>query len=158
MGDSLFYTTLDVLILAIAASMVLSGIWWAWIAQILYGAFVLIPIKYFFLKWGYEGFTGVTRFTETLRMLTEFLGMVGVGVVAALIYLYVPVTVPITITTATHTTVSVGSLINTILPGLIPVLFAAFAYWLYTKKVGVAKVVGIIFVIVFVLGALGILG
>jgi mannose/fructose/N-acetylgalactosamine-specific phosphotransferase system component IID/mannose/fructose/N-acetylgalactosamine-specific phosphotransferase system component IIC len=157
-GDSLFYTTLDVLILALAASFVLSGIWWAWIAQILYGLFVLIPIRYFFLKWGYEGFTGVARFTETLKYLTELLGMVGVGVVAALIYLYVPVTIPITITTATHTTVSVQSLINTILPGLIPVLFAGFAYWLYTRRISVAKVVGIIFVIAFVLGALGILG
>ena len=156
--SDLFYTTLDVLILAIATSMVLSGIWWAWIARVLYGAFVLIPIRYFFLKWGYEGFAGVTKFIETLRAFTEFLSMVNIGIVAALIYLYVPVTVPITITTATHTTVSVGSLINTILPGLIPVLFAVFAYWLYTKKTGVAKVVGIIFVIAFVLGALGILG
>ncbi len=51
-GNSLFYTTLDVVILALAASLVLSRLWWAWPAQILYGLIVLIPIRYFFLRRG----------------------------------------------------------------------------------------------------------
>lgn len=159
-GDAVFYTTLDVIVLAIGASLVLSGFWEGALLAIGYGLFVLVPVRWIFIREGYNSTRGMAAHTttETLSKVTEFVGTIGLAIVGALIFLYVSIHTPITYTTTvngTATTVVLQNLLNSIFPGLIPVLFAAFAYMLYVRKFSVLRVLLIVFLIAWVLGALG---
>jgi len=55
-------------------------------------------------------------------------------------------------------TVALQDTLDGILPKLLPIALVAFCYWLIKKKVNPVRVIGIVAVIAFVLGALGILG
>ncbi len=159
-GDAVFYTTLDVIVLAVGASLVLSGIWEGMLLAVAYGLFVLVPVRYYFIKQGYNSAMGLaaSTTTETLNKVTEFVGAIGLAIIGALIFLYVPIHTPLAYTTVVNGVkhvVVVQSLLNTIFPGLIPVAFAGTAYYLYRRKFSILKVLLIIFVIAWVLGALG---
>lgn len=55
-------------------------------------------------------------------------------------------------------TVALQDTLDGILPRLLPIILVGFCYWLLKKKVTPVRVILIVAVLAFVLGALGILG
>jgi len=110
-----------------------------------------------------EDIEGNTDF-NTLRKAAQILGLTVVGgfvpsmIGLALKYTYArSLTDPTTGETVVKT-VALQDTLDGILPKLLPIVLVAFCYWLLKKKVNPVRVILIVAVIAFVLGALGILG
>jgi len=137
---------------------------------------IILPLLALFLArwplftWGYkrsvailEDIEGNTDF-NTLRKAAQILGLTVVGgFVPSMIGLALKYTYSKTLTDpntgeAVVKTVALQDTLDGILPKLLPILLVAFCYWLLKKKVTPVRVILIVAVIAFVLGALGILG
>ncbi len=55
-------------------------------------------------------------------------------------------------------TVALQDTLDGILPKMLPIVFVGFCYWLLKKKVSPVRVILIVAVVAFVLGALGVMG
>jgi len=136
---------------------------------------IILPLLALFLarwplfKWGYkrsvailEDIEGNTDF-NTLRKAAQILGLTVVGgFVPSMIGLALKYTYSKTLVDEAGVevvkTVALQDTLDGILPKLLPITLVAFCYWLLKKKVSPVRVILIVAVIAFVLGALGVLG
>ncbi len=160
LGDGMFWFTWRPIAFGIGASIAMTaGILGPAIALILW-----IPIVWFvawlLLQLGYKyGFNIVAIFQSgKIEIIRAVAAALAVAIIAALGVTYVNVIVPVKITGIHGAAISIQSAIDKIMPRLIPLLFLLGAFGLMKKGISPVKVLGLYFLIGFVLGLIGILG
>jgi PTS system mannose-specific IID component len=167
-GDTIQAILYRPIVAVFAASLALAGSYVGPLLIFLSGILwtvLMIPLFYF----GYRQGVGVAREVSSegrLTRLTELLTTMGMIVIGGFIpSIMAAVQTPLkyvqTVSTQgqVHTeTIAVQSILDKIVPYLIPVAFVALAYWLLRGlKLSAVWVLVILFVVAFVLGVFGIL-
>ncbi len=167
-GDTIQAILFRPIIAVIAASLALSGNYFGPLIMFLSGILwtvLMIPLFYFGYRQGIgvahevssEG--RVSRFTDMVTMM----GMIVIGAFIPSIMAAVVTPLKYSQTVSNlgqaHTeTVALQSTLDALIPYLIPVVFVAFAYWLLRGlKLSAVWVLIVLFIVAFILGAVGIL-
>lgn len=114
----------------------------------------------FMFNQGYKlGIQSIDKFLDSkvLNKITQFLGMIGLFCLGAMIVKYVPVQA-IAKFKLEASTLDVGKTLNQIIPSILPLSFTLLAYWLQVKGLSITKVLAILFAIGMIGGGLGFLG
>jgi len=157
-GDTLFGVIANTIIFSIGSYMALQGnplgIW----INLIWAAFRIV-LRGWFLKTGYrEGTKIVTSMGATLNRITEAASVLGLTVVGALIPSVIRANIPL-VFEAGEVTMELQSVIDQMMPALIPVLLVVLVYWLLGRKgMSSSKAILIVIAISLVLGGFGILG
>lgn len=167
-GDTIQAILFRPIVAVFAASLALSGNYFGPLIMFLSGILwtvLMIPLFYF----GYRQGIGVAHEVSSegrVSRFTDMVTMMGMVVIGAFIpSIMAAVTTPLKYSQTVsnlgqaHTeTVALQSTLDSLIPYLIPVVFVAFAYWLLRGlKLSAVWVLIILFVVAFVLGAVGIL-
>lgn len=167
-GDTIQAILFRPIVAVIAASLALSGSYFGPLIMFLSGILwtvLMIPLFYF----GYRQGIGVAQEVSSEGRVTRFTDMVtmmGMVIIGAFIpSILSSVTTPIKYSQSVsnlgqvHTeTVALQTTLDKLLPYMIPVALVVFAYWLLRgPKISAVWVLIILFVVAFVLGAVGIL-
>lgn len=150
-GDALFYLTLLPITGGIAASLSSQGnIAGPFLFLI---AFNLIHFgsRFFFMNYGYNtGTKAMASLKENTKKVSRAASIVGLTVVGALIASYVNFTLDWTVQAGEIPVKIQEDVLDAIMPGLLPLLYTVFCYWLLKKGksplllIGVTLVVGIV--------------
>lgn len=157
-SDTLFQAIVKTIFGAIAAYMALEGssvgIWLWIIANV-----VKIVIAQQFMHVGYrQGIKLVTTMGSQLKKITECANVLGLTVIGALIPSVVKANVPYVFHSG-GVELEIQSILDKIMPSLLPVLIVALIYWLLgKKKMNTTKAVLLLILIAIITSALGILG
>lgn len=157
-GDTIFGVIIPTIFGSIGAYMGLKGspigalMWIAVNLLIFFLRFSLLPLGY------YQGEKLIDSAEGKLNLITQSAILLGLTVVGALIPTVVTVNVPLVFQTG-KVTLKLQSVLNEIMPSLVPVLLVAFVYWLLgKKKVTSTKVILFVLVLGIVLSYFNILG
>ncbi|MDR1793876.1 MAG: PTS system mannose/fructose/sorbose family transporter subunit IID [Erysipelotrichaceae bacterium] len=157
LGDSLFFITGKVILSSIAGYMALNGS--------LFGMVIILAVmvgisylKYKFFYLGYQqGAKFITDQRANLEMLTASAIIIGFVVVGAMIPSMVSVATPLTFQVG-DVTIVVQEMLNTILPGLLPVVVTGLIYYgLALKGMTTVRMVWLIIVVAIALSCIGII-
>lgn len=158
-GDSLFWGTLRVIGVGVAAPLAIQG---SILGPILYLLINVVPselLRWFGFKLTYEGGSKfLTKITESgaLQKMTEAAKILGLVVIGAMISSLVVIDVPKEINLG-GTEVSIQETLDSLMPKLLPLLVTFGCYWLVQKKVnGTLILIGLI-VLGIIAVALGLL-
>lgn len=166
-GDTIVWALYNSIIFSIGAGMALQG---SLIGPLFVALFVFFPynaVRYWQFFWAYrQGEKLVTSFgSGMIARVTEAATIVGLIVVGGFAPSIVNVKTPWTITTsatvngqAATTKVVVQTQLDALLPYLLPILTVGLAYWLLKRGWSPIKVIALLVVLGFVLGAIGGLG
>jgi PTS system mannose-specific IID component len=163
-GDTIQAVLVKPIAFIIAASMASEGSFLSLLVMIL--PFVALwYVRFPLFKFGYNRSVSVIQDINgdsTLNRFKEAAQIVGLtvigGFVPSMIEVVLPLTYEKTLNGVTET-VAIQDTLDGILPYLLPILIVWFCYWmLHNKKIKPVQAIGIITVIAFVCGALGILG
>lgn len=157
-GDTIVGVILPTIFGSIAAYMVLKGnpigaiIW-------LIANFVVLFLRFTLLPLGYsQGEKLIYAAGNKLNRLTDAAILLGVTVVGALIPTVINANVPLIFKTG-KVTLKVQSILDQIMPALIPVLLVVVCYWLLgKKKMTSTKLIITVLVCGIILGGFGIIG
>ncbi|MDO1604939.1 PTS system mannose/fructose/sorbose family transporter subunit IID [Lactobacillus sp. YT155] len=157
-GDTLFGVILPTILGSIGAYMALKGNVTGAVLWILVN-FAVIFIRYPLLRLGYQqGAKLVNEYGERLNLLTDSAILLGMTVVGALIPTVVNATVPFVYHSG-KVTLKMQSMLDQIMPSLVPALLVFLVYWLLGKpKVTSTKMILFVLVLSIVLSAFKILG
>lgn len=157
-GDTLFGVIANTVIFSIGSYMALQGNPIGVFVYLLWGL-VRMLLRGQFMQMGYrQGVKIVTSMGERLNQLAASASVLGVTVVGALIPSVISANVPFVFHSG-DVELEIQSVLDQILPALIPVTLVAFLYWLLGKR-GMTSFKAIILVMVIgvVLSLLGVLG
>ena len=144
LGDSFFWGTLRLIATGIGTSLALKG---NILGPILFVLIFNIPhilVRWLFTRWGYVLGTGVLQRIQQSCMMesvTYGASIIGLMVVGAMTASMIDITIPITFGTGEAKT-EVQSIINDIMPCLLPLLSFGIVYWLLGKKVQPLAIIG----------------
>lgn len=158
LGDTFFTVTLDTIFGAIAAYMALHGDPTGCIIWLIFNLFRIFIVGKF--AWiGYtQGRKIVTSVGSLLKNITDSSVVLGITVIGALIPTVVKIKVPFTYTSG-ELTIKMQDVLNQVMPGLLPVCFVFFTYWLLgRKRMTSTKVIFILVALGLGLSWFGILG
>lgn len=160
-GDSLLWGTLRIIATGIGTSLAMQG---NILGPILFFLIFNIPhviLRYICMMGGYQFGAGfLTKMQEggLMEQLTYGASILGLMSIGGMIATMVNVNVPLTYGSGDGAIV-IGDIINGIVPGLLPLLFTGFIYWLVTKKKMKTTVALVVILLIGILGSLtGILG
>lgn len=156
-GDTMFGVIANTIIFSIGSYMALQGSSFGIWLNLIWAA-IRIFLRGWFIKTGYnQGTRLITSVSTMLGRVTEAASVLGLTVVGALIPSVIGVTVPY-VFEAGEVTMELQSMLDQILPGMIPVLFVVLLSKLLSlKKMSSAKAIWIVIALSLVLGGLGIL-
>ncbi len=166
-GDTLVWALYNSIIFSIGASMALAGNVLGPILVILLVFFPYLAVRYWQFFWAYRQGTNLVAQLGggVIARVTEFATLVGLIVIGGFAPSIVRLTVAWTpsITTTVQgqpatTTINIQQQLDSILPFMLPVLVTALAYWLLKKGWSPVAVLGVLFVIGFIGGAIGLFG
>ncbi|GEL15878.1 PTS system mannose/fructose/sorbose family transporter subunit IID [Pediococcus cellicola] len=157
-GDTIFGVIIPTIFGSISAYMALRGNPIGAIIWMLVNIGIVF-LRYPILKLGYtQGAKIVSEYSERLNLLTDSAILLGLTVVGALIPTVVTAKVPFVYRSG-KVVLKLQTILNQIMPGLIPVLLVALVYWMLgRKKVTSTKMIIFVMVLAIVLKALNILG
>ncbi|KRL63538.1 phosphoenolpyruvate-dependent sugar phosphotransferase system EIID [Lactobacillus psittaci DSM 15354] len=157
-GDTIFGVIIPTICGSIGAYMGLKGnalgaiIWLLVNIFVLFARFAILPMGY------YQGEKLIDSAQGKLNAITDSAILLGVTVVGALIPTVIKAHVPF-VFKAGKVTLKLQTVLNQIMPSLIPVLLVAFVYWLLgRKKMTSTKVILLVLVLGIVLSYFHILG
>lgn len=160
-GDSLFWGTLRIIATGIGTSLALQG---NVLGPILFFLIFNIPhviLRYICMMGGYKfgaGFLSKVQQNGLMEKVTYGASIVGLMSIGAMIATMVAVNIPFTYE-SNGASIVIGDILNSIMPGLLPLLFTAFIYWLVTKKKMKTTWILMLIIAIGILGSLtGILG
>ena len=160
-GDSLFWGTLRIIATGIGTSLALQG---NVLGPILFFLIFNIPhviLRYICMMAGYKfgaGFLSKLQQNGLMEKVTYGASIVGLMSIGAMIATMVAVNIPFTYE-SNGASIVIGDILNSIMPGLLPLLFTAFIYWLVTKKKMKTTWILMLIIAIGILGSLtGILG
>lgn len=158
-GDSVMNSLIEVILMSIGMTLAYQG---NVFGPILY-AITWVPlslwISWFLMKKGYElGVDSISVLSGTaMSRLVEGLTEVGLVVIGGLTATYVALSTTLEISVIDADSTSVQAVLDSILPGLLPLCITLLSYWLLTKKkVSPMVLILILFVVGTVLSVLGI--
>ncbi|WEV41255.1 PTS system mannose/fructose/sorbose family transporter subunit IID [Lactobacillus sp. ESL0684] len=134
-GDSFFWGTLRVIATGIGTSLAMQGNILGPILFLLIFNIPAIIARYYGLFIGYNigsSFIDKVQKTGLMDKLTYGASVLGLGVVGAMVATMVTVNMPMKIGTGADAT-TVQKIFDGIVPGIIPLLFTGFIYWLDKK-------------------------
>lgn len=157
-GDTIFLVILPTIFGSIGAYMGLKGNPAGAILWLLVN-FVVLFLRFSFLPLGYsQGEKLIYSAGNKLNRLTDAAILLGVTVVGALIPTVVKAHVPFVFKTG-KVTLKAQSILNQIMPSLVPVALVAICYWLLgKKKMTPSRLIVIVLIAGIILGAFGIIG
>ena len=138
-GDSLYHGTLRPLIAGLAVSMIAASNYTSPAGSIL---FLLVmagvgqAIRYFGIMKGYEkGFELVDKIQNSglLQRITKYAGIVACIVIGGWVSSFVWVSTPLSFTSG-ETTIALQSVLDGLMPNLLPLITTLICYWLLKKK------------------------
>jgi mannose/fructose/N-acetylgalactosamine-specific phosphotransferase system component IID len=166
-GDTLVWALYNSIIFSIGASLALGGSALGPILVVLLVFFPYLAVRYWQFFWAYNQGTNIVTSLGggLIARITEFATLVGLVVVGGFAPSIVRLAVawkPVFITTVqgqeAKTVIDIQADIDLILPYMLPVLATALAYWLLKKGWSPVAVLGILFLIGFIGGAIGLFG
>ena len=166
-GDTIIWAIYNSIIFSLGASMALNGNALGPILVILLVLFPYFGVKYWQFFWAYRQGTNLVAELGggMIARVTEFATLVGLVVIGGfatsivkLNILWQPVVSNTVSGKAANTTIAIQTELNAILPYMLPVLAVALAYWLLKKGWSPVAVLGVLFVVGFIGGAIGFFG
>lgn len=166
-GDTLVWALYNSIIFSIGASMALGGSVLGPILVLVLVFFPYLGVRYWQFFWAYNQGTNLVSQLGggVIGKITEFATLVGLVVIGGFAPSIVRMTIawqPSITTTvegeAATTTINIQQQLDAILPFMLPVLITALAYWLLKRGWSPVAVLGVLFVIGFIGGAIGLLG
>ena len=166
-GDTLVWALYNSIIFSIGASMALNGSVLGPIFVLLFVFFPYLAVRYWQFTWAYK--QGVNLVTQLgggiIAQITEFATIVGLivigGFAPSIVHLNIAWKPAIAATVqgeAVTQVIDIQAQLDSILPFMLPVLVTALAYWLLKKGWSPVAVLGVLFVIGFIGGAIGFFG
>lgn len=166
-GDTLLWALYNSIIFSIGASMAIAGSVMGPIFVLIFVFFPYLGVRYWQFFWAYN--QGVNLITSLgggiISKITEFATLVGLIVIGGFAPSIVRLNiawVPAIATTvqgeAVTLPIDIQAQLDSILPYMLPVLITALAYWLLKKGWSPVAVIGVLFVIGFIGGAIGFFG
>lgn len=160
-GDSLLWGTLRIIATGIGTSLALQG---NILGPILFLLIFNIPhiiLRYICMMGGYKlgaGFLSKMQQGGLMDKVTYGVSIVGLMSIGAMIATMVTVNIPLSYGEG-DSAIVIGDILNGIIPGIIPLLFTGFIYWLVTKKKMKTTVALLLILVIGIIGSLtGILG
>ncbi|MDE6944877.1 MAG: PTS system mannose/fructose/sorbose family transporter subunit IID [Lachnospiraceae bacterium] len=160
-GDSLLWGTLRIIATGIGTSLALQG---NILGPILFLLIFNIPhiiLRYICMMGGYKlgaGFLTKMQQGGLMDKVTYGAAIVGLMSIGAMIATMVTVNIPLSYGEG-DSAIIIGDILNGIIPGIIPLLFTGFIYWLVTKKKLKTTVALLMILVIGIIGSLtGILG
>ncbi len=160
-GDSLLWGTLRIIATGIGTSLALQG---NILGPILFLLIFNIPhiiLRYICMMGGYRlgaGFLSKMQQGGLMDKVTYGAAIVGLMSIGAMIATMVTVNIPLSYGEG-DSAIVIGDILNGIIPGIIPLLFTGFIYWLVTKKKMKTTVALLLILVIGIIGSLtGILG
>ncbi|MFC6169539.1 PTS system mannose/fructose/sorbose family transporter subunit IID [Loigolactobacillus jiayinensis] len=156
-GDTIFGVIIPTILGSLGAYMALKGNPTGAIVWFLVNVGIIF-IRYPLMRLGYsQGAKIVSEYNEKLTLLTDSAILLGVTVVGALIPTVINAKVPFVYHSG-KVTLKMQSMLDQIMPSLVPVLLVALVYWLLgKKKVTSTKMIIFVMVLAIVLHAVNIL-
>ena len=164
-GDTLVWALYNSIVFSIGASLALGGSVLGPILVLLLVSFPYLAVRYWQFTWAYKQGTNLIASLGggIIAKVTEFATIVGLVVIGgfapSIVRLTVAWTPTITSTTAggetVTTTINIQQQLDAILPYMLPVLVTALAYFLLKRGWSPVAVLGVLFVIGFIGGAIG---
>ncbi|MDY5270925.1 PTS system mannose/fructose/sorbose family transporter subunit IID [Tractidigestivibacter sp.] len=158
-GDSVTQSLVRVVLLSIAIGLASQGSALGPVLLIVLFSAYALGVGYFCYNAGYRfGKNAVTKLLAggLVKQLTEGLGAMGMMVLGCLVATVIPIACPITLQLATGT-IEVQSILDTILPRLLPLISFLTTYHFIKRGVKPTTVIIAMFVIAIILSPLGIL-
>lgn len=160
-GDSLLWGTLRIIATGIGTSLALQG---NVLGPILFFLIFNIPhiiLRYICMMGGYKlgaGFLTKMQQGGLMDKVTYGAAIVGLMSIGAMIATMVTVNIPLSYGSGDNAIV-IGDILNGIIPGIIPLLFTGFIYWLVTKKKMRTTAALLLILVIGIVGSMtGILG
>lgn len=159
-GDSFMWGTLRIIATGIGTSLALQG---NILGPILFLLVFNVPhylIRYLCMMTGYKlgsGFLSKLQKSGMMDGLTYGASILALMVIGGMISSFVTLKIPLKIGTG-KTAVSIESIINGIIPNVLPLLFTALIYWMLKKGLKTTHILGIIAVLGIVGAFFGFLG
>lgn len=157
-GDPIFWGTLRPICAALGASLAMSGSLFGPILFFVLFNLIRLLVRWFGIKYGYSKGTDIISDVggNALQKLTEGASILGLFVMGALVNKWTTVNIPVVISQVTMqdgkvVTTTVQSILDQLMPGLVPLLLTFVCMKLMKKKVSPIW-------IIFGLFAVGILG
>jgi mannose/fructose/N-acetylgalactosamine-specific phosphotransferase system component IID len=157
LGDSLIAGTANAILLTVAMGMALQG---NLLAPLFFAlswiAFILI-VDIYLIRAGYRAGYGMSNMGllagERVKQLTEFMTVLGMVVVGALLASFIKMNSTISWSFQGNTT-SLQSVLDSLMPGLLPLLLTGFLWYLYQfKNWSILKLLGLT-VLIGIVGSL----
>ena len=160
-GDSLLWGTLRIIATGIGTSLALQGNILGPILFLLVFNIPHIILRYICMMGGYRlgaGFLSKMQQGGLMDKVTYGAAIVGLMSIGAMIATMVTVNIPLSYGEG-DSAIVIGDILNGIIPGIIPLLFTGFIYWLVTKKKMKTTVALLLILVIGIIGSLtGILG
>ena len=160
-GDSFIWGTLRILATGVGTSLALQGSILGPIILLLAFNIPNFLTRYYCLKIGYANGTNLLsklNDSESMKLFTYVAGIVGVASIGCMIASWVSITTPISFAIS-GSEIVVQDYLNEICPQLLPLVTTLLIYaQLKKNKLSIMKLIVLIVVVSFVLGALGIIG
>lgn len=150
-GDSVMNSLIEIILMSIAMTMAYKGNVFGVIFYLVTWIPVSLGISWLLMKRGYNlGVNAISELSgETMNKLVEVLTEIGLVVIGGLTATYVALSTTLEISVIDADTTSVQSVLDGIMPGILPLGLTLLCYWLMTKK----KVSPIVLIIsLFVVG------
>lgn len=155
-GDSIFFILIPTILGSITAYMAQEGNPLGMIVWCIYGL-ILGFVRVKSVSWGYQGgLKLVNELGKKLSVFTNSISAMGLTVVGALIPSLVKVTTPLVFKMG-DVTQEVQTILDTIMPAMIPAIFKFIAYKLLGKNVKISWLILMIIVFSWICAAFGIL-
>lgn len=157
-GDSLYHGTLRPILAGIAISLVIASGYTSMVGPILFVLLMAVTgqlLRYFGVMEGYKRGSKLVDQLQTsglITKLTELAAVAAYVVLGGFASRFVIINTPIAYK-AGETTVALQSVLDGLMPNLLPLLFTGLIYWLMTKK-NVSPILLILLTMVF--GILGV--
>ena len=156
-GDAIFWFTLVPIAAGISANLALDGSIMGPIVFLLMFNSVQFGVRYWLMHWSYDlGTKAIEAITRNAKEFTRSASILGILVVGALTSLYGGTTIALTIPNG-ESPIVIQTILDGILPKLIPLGLTLGLYWLIkNKNWSAVKCIGLILVLGLVGGFLGI--
>ncbi len=153
-GDTVFIAIYRAIVFSIAAYMAQSGQVLGLLIPLITGSFVLW-VRYKFIYIGYnQGKKIATEFADKMKVFTEAAAILGLTVVGGLIPSVITYQLDVTYEMG-EVTLSVQEMLDTILPGFVPLAIVFLSYWLLGKqKMNSTRLIFVLIVMGMILGNL----
>ena len=156
-GDAIFWFTLLPISAGIGANLSLQGSILGPIIFLLLFNIVHLGLRFGLMHWSYKvGVDGITKLTKNAKEFTRAATVLGMIVVGALIASYVSVNIATPEYLSMQGTIDIQSILDSIMPCLLPLVLTFFMYGLVKKNVSPMVNILILVIIGIVGGFLGI--